>query len=187
MKGKHMSRATLQIMSVRCICIAVLIASVLVGSQAQEKEKKYSKKDLPAAVAASFQKEYPKASIKAVSKEKEKGVSYWEIESVDGKTKRDLLYSDDGKKVETEETVEMSQLPAAVRTTLKGEYPNGKVSKAEKVMKGEMTKYEFHLKDGSKTHEVVIDPDGKLIKGGKEAKEGKDEDEDEDDDDQDGR
>jgi hypothetical protein len=119
--------------------------------------------------------------------EKEKGVAYWEIESVDGKMKRDLLYSADGKKVETEETIEMSQVPAAVKTTLSGEYPNGKVSKAEKVMKGTTTKYEFLLKDGSKSHEVVIDPDGKLIKGGKSAKEDKDEDEDDDDDDQDGR
>jgi len=169
------------------LLIALLVVSSVLCSQAQEKkEKKYSKKDLPAAVLSSFQKEYPKASIKEVSMEKEKGVEYWEIESADGKVKRDLLYTSDGKKAEVEETMEMSQVPAVVKTTLTGEYPKGKVDKAEKVMKGSSVTYEFHLKDGDKSHEVVIDPDGKVLKGGKNAK-SEDEDEEEEEEDEDGQ
>jgi hypothetical protein len=165
--------------------ITLFVASAVLCSPAQEiKEKKYSKKDLPAVVLNSFQKEYPKASIKEVSMETEKGVEYWEIESVDGKVKRDLLYTADGKKAEAEETIEMSQVPAVVKSTLAGEYPKGKVDKAEKVMKGSSVTYEFHLKDGGKSHEVVIDTNGKVLKGGKNAK-SDDEDEEEEEEDED--
>jgi len=57
-------------------------------------------KILPAAVLDAFKTAYPKAVIKGTSKETEKGVTYYEIESVDGKLNRDLLYTADGKAAE---------------------------------------------------------------------------------------
>jgi hypothetical protein len=174
----HMARS-------RILIIAAFLASFILVTQAQEQKTKYTPKDLPAAVLTSFQKEYPKASIKGVSMEKEKGVTFWEIESIDGKVTRDLLYSVDGKKAETEETIEMAQVPAIVRTTLTAEYPKGKVEKAEKLTKGNVVTFEFQVKDASTEHEVVVASDGKLLKGGKAAKSEKEEDEEEEEDEDD--
>ena len=159
----------------RLVISAVLVSSCLFIVQAQEKKKKFTKKDLPAAVVSAFEKDYPNATIKGGGKEKEKGVTYYEVESVDGKVKRDLLYTPEGKKTETEETIEMSAAPASIKATLASEYPKGKILKAEKVMKDSSTSYEILVKVGKKNREVVFDADGKMIKGGKNDKEEEDE------------
>ncbi len=164
----------------RIIICAVIISSCTCILQAQEKKKKFSKKDLPAAVLSAFEKEYPKAMIKGGGKEKEKGMTYYEVESVDGKVKRDLLYTPEGKKTETEETIDMSAAPASIKPTLDAEYPKCKILKAEKVMKDSSTTYEILLRDGKKSHEVVFDADGKMIKGGKNDKDEEDEEDEED-------
>ena len=169
LKDQNMSASIIHLGISRHLLLAMLVASTVVGSQAQVSKKKYTQKDLPAPVLAAFQKEYPKATIKEVSIEKSNGVTYWEIGSVDGKTTRDLLYLPEGKKVETEETIEYSQVPAVVRKTLSSQYPQGKVPKSEKLTKGNLVTYEFQVQDGSATHEVVIASDGKLLKGGMKA------------------
>ena len=48
-------------------------------------------------------------------------------------------------------------------------------------MKDSSTVYEFGVRDDGKNHEVVIDPKGKLIKGGKSDAEKDDDDDDEND------
>jgi hypothetical protein len=139
-------------------------------------EKKITKKELPGEVLSAFEKSYPKATIKGLSREEEDGKTLYEIESLDGKTARDLLYSADGKVVEIEETVAAGQLPAAVKSTVDKEHPKGKIVKAEKVTKGSIVEYEIHIAIGKKTHELVVDPAGKVIEQKKANEEKKDED-----------
>ena len=162
--------------------IMLILSFTAIVAYGQEKKKKYTPDDLPKEVINAFHKDYPKASIKGVGVEKEHGVLLYEIESYDGSVKRDLLYSPAGKKIESEETIPMSAVPANVKLSLSREYPQGKVQKSELVNRDSSVTYEFLVKDGSKTHEVVISPDGKIVKGGKNTQD-KDEDEDEDDDD----
>jgi hypothetical protein len=127
-------------------------------------EKKITKKELPGAVLSSFEKAYPKATIKGLAKEDEDGKTCFEIESLDGKTKRDILYSADGKVAEIEETVAENELPDAVRATVHKEFPTGRIAKAEKLMRGSVIEYEIHVKTGKTTHGIVVDPDGKVVK-----------------------
>ena len=112
---------------------AALVVGLTVPANAQG-EKKIKAKDLPVAVAAAFQKAYPQAKIKGTSMETENGKTMYEIESVDGKVNRDLLYAADGSCLEIEETVAVKDLPADVAAGLKKGFPEGKVSKAEKLM-----------------------------------------------------
>lgn len=163
------------------ILAVLMLLTGLSVAQAQEKKKKFTKKDVPAAVVASFEKTYPKAKINAVSKEEEKGTTYYEIESVDGKTKRDLLYTADGKVYEIEESLDAAALPAEIKNTLTKEYPKAKIVKAEKVTHESTVGYELHLKVGKETKEIVFDSSGNIVKGDKNGKE-KEEDEEDDDD-----
>lgn len=163
------------------IMTMVMICSSVVVVQAQEKKKKYSKKDLPAAVLSAFEKAYPKATIKGVDKEEEKGITYFEIESVDGKTKRDLLYTVEGIIYETEETIDIAALPNGIRNTLDKEYPKAKIIKAEKVTRDASREYELLIKIGTTTKEIAFDATGKILKGGKNDK-GKEDDKEDDDD-----
>jgi len=120
-------------------------------------------KILPPAVLAAFKASYPRAAIRGTSKETEKGVTYYEVESVDGKTNRDLLYTADGKAAEIEETIAPEALPAAVRQTLAGEFPGGKVLKAEEMTKDGRKLYELRIQLKDKKKGVTIDPAGKII------------------------
>lgn len=146
---------------------AALFLSTMFSLSAFTQEKKISKKDLPQAVLSAFEKAYPKAAIKGLSQEVENGKTYYEIESVDGKTTRDLLYLADGSVTEIEEGVSVAELPPPVKATLLKEYPKGRVLKAEKTTKGTTVAYEMKVSSGKINAELVIDPTGKVVKNEK--------------------
>ncbi len=150
--------------------------------EAEEKEENEEKEEaaakpaapnlkiLPDAVLSAFKTAYPNAVIKGTSKEVENGVTYFEIESVDGKTKRDLIYMADGKVTEFEEAITAADLPAAVQQTLAKEFPGYKVITAETLTKGGIKQFELQIQVGEKKVGVTIDPSGKIIERTGEAK-----------------
>jgi outer membrane lipoprotein-sorting protein len=139
------------------------------GEKAEAGEKTEAKpavvdlKVLPDAVLAAFKAAYPKAEIKGASKEVENGVTQFEVESVDGKLNRDLIYAADGKVLEFEEAVAPESLPAAVKATLAKDYADAKVLKAETLTKDGTMVYELSLQGKDKKMGVTIDPNGKVI------------------------
>ena len=126
-------------------------------------DKKISKKDVPGAVLTAFEKKYPNATIKAFLQAKEKRSIFYEIESLDGKVSRDLLYKPDGTIVEMEESVSESELPQSVRDTLAAKYPKGAMKKIERLTRDTMVTYEVHLIDGKKSVSLELASDGKII------------------------
>ncbi|TRZ87878.1 hypothetical protein D4R89_09020 [bacterium] len=120
-------------------------------------------KILPPAVLSAFHAAYPDAVIKGTSKETEKGATYYEVESVDGKMNRDLLYTADGKAVEVEEAIVPGVLPSAVLHALAKAYPGYKILKAEDLVKGGQKYYELQIRIKDKKIGVTIDLSGKTI------------------------
>ena len=151
------------------------------GAAAQGKETKIQQKDIPAPVMAAFTKAYPAAKITGSAKEDENGAIFYEIESMDGKTRRDILYSPDGKTAEIEEMIASSALPGEVKSSIEKGYHKSVIDKAEKVIRGEQVTYEVHLTVGKKKMDVALSPSGKILLG-KEAKEEKEDEEEEEDD-----
>jgi len=145
----------------------MLFASVLVVSTSAvsaQPKKKLTKENLPAAVLSAFEKSYPNATIKGVGLEKERGKTFYEIESLDGTTSRDLLYAPDGKVQEIEEGIAQDSLPDAVAKALKKHYSTSQIKKVEKIIKGTNITYEIRVQKNNRATEVVIDPSGKIIK-----------------------
>jgi hypothetical protein len=156
-------------------CALLLLASGVVCAAVNKKtdvEKKLTKTNLPAAVLAAFEKSYPKAVIKGVGSEKEDSATYFEVESIDGNTKRDLLYAADGTIHEVEEGVTIKDLPEAARQILGKDYPKEKINKAEKVTRGAEVTYEVSLGKGKEKIEIAFDAAGKTIKKENKGKEG---------------
>jgi uncharacterized membrane protein YkoI len=147
----------------------VLTFGLVLGAMAGD--KKISKKDLPPPVLSAFEKAYPKAEIKGLGMETENGKTYYEIESLEGKTKRDILYLPDGTVAEVEEAVPYADLPAPVKAAVGKEYPNGKITKCEKTTRGSEVTFEMVVQEGKSSHEVVIDPAGKVLKNTKSGAE----------------
>ncbi|MGE5430022.1 MAG: PepSY-like domain-containing protein [Syntrophomonadaceae bacterium] len=161
---------------------AAIILAFSFCSYAQSK-KNDAKKNVPQVVLDSFKKAYPNAVIKGSGKEVEEGKTFYEIESVDGKVKRDLLYLPDGKVAEVEEKISNNDLPASVIASVKKESPKGKITTAERVTKDGTENYELIVKDGRNSMELVLDKNGKVItkeiKGSKQEKESDEENENE--------
>ncbi len=178
-------------MAVLATAVLILTLAMLEPAAAQAKKKPAGVK-LPAAVQQAFTKAYPHAKILATSTEKEGGKLLYEVESMDGKQRRDLLYASDGTAVEVEEQIAPDALPAAVRTALEKEYPKCSIRKAETTTKNNATSYEMVIEHAKKEYEVVVDPSGKIVKcemmktakakKSKEAKEQKEEQEESDED-----
>ena len=142
------------------IAIGLLLASLSASAQ----ETKISEKDVPQAVIAAFKSAYPNATVRGYAKEKEHGKLFYEIESKDGATMRDLLYNPDGTVAEIEETVAVTDLPAEAQQAIKSKYPKAVVTKAEKVTEGDKIKYEVSARSGKKRISLSFDADGKLLK-----------------------
>ena len=143
--------------------LLLTLASTLVAA-APTQEKKLSKKNIPAPVLAAFHKAYPKATVRAAAEEQKDGKTTYEIESMDGKTARDLQYLADGTVVEIEETIAISEIPEAVKTAVTGRYPKGKIIKAEKVTKGQDVSYDVEMRADKGKVSIDVDAHGKVLK-----------------------
>jgi hypothetical protein len=97
--------------------VSMLTCSVLA------QEARLKKKQVPRAVIAAFQSAYPQATMRGFAREKENGKVYYEVESIEGQTTRDVLYNADGTVAEIEEGIAVGDLPAAAVEGLRANTP----------------------------------------------------------------
>src|SRR5262245_30459728 len=140
--------------------IALLSAQTLPLAAA---EQKIACKSVPEPVSDAFKAAYPKAVVKGCAKETDKDKVAYEFSSEEGKTHRDVVYSEDGKLMVAEETVPFDTAPDAVKAAVKKKYPKGKVTLAEKLTGEGGVKYEFRVKSGGQTVEAGFDEKGKEV------------------------
>lgn len=143
------------------IAMAIAVVS-LAGLSASAQETKIAKKAVPSAVINAFKSAYPTATIKGYAREQENGKTFYEIESSEGETGRDVLYNPDGTVAEIEETVKASALPSAAQEVIRSKYAGAVVTKAEKTMQGERVRYEVIVRQGKKRIVLEFDAAGNL-------------------------
>lgn len=143
------------------LCLAASIVSLL---SVFAQDVKLKKKQVPRAVITAFHAAYPQATIRGYGREKENGKVYYEVESVEGQTTRDVLYNPDGTVAEVEESVPNSDLPGDALAALHAKYPGAVVTKVEKITKGDVTEYEAHARVGKKRVSMEFDASGKPLK-----------------------
>jgi hypothetical protein len=71
----------------------------------------------------------------------------------------------------TEQTVNLSDIPAAARQGLEREAKGAPISKVEEMQQGGRTVYEAHVKQGKHETGIVVDASGKLVSRHSEQKE----------------
>lgn len=141
--------------------VALLWGITIVPTRAAEKDEEQHV-TAPEAVMTAFHKAYPNAEIRDISRESKDGKDYFEIESFDGKVRRDLLYLADGTVFEIEEAISPSALPKPVADALKAKYPKGELQKAEKITRGSSVEYEVLVENGEESFEVALSSDGMI-------------------------
>ena len=129
--------------------------------QTSAEEQTIGCKDLPAAVTDAFHKAYANATIRECAKEAEKGRTAYEISSMDGTTRRDVLYFEDGTLIVVEETIPASELPEPVRQAADEKFPGHTLERAERIARGGEVAYELILRHKGKQVEIGFEPSGK--------------------------
>ena len=146
------------------IALTLMVAVVIFAGTSPSQELSLKKKDVPKAILNAFHTSYPKATIKGYAKETDQGNVSYEIESLEGKTHRDISYTADGSVVSIEESIAYSDLPETIRNAIKKGYPKAKVSTCEKVVEGGTTNFELVVQSGKQKQELVFKADGTLVK-----------------------
>ena len=140
----------------------MLVLCIVSGANAQD--KKITKKDVPAAVLNAFEKAYLKAKVNNYGMEVEKGVKFYELETSEGKIKRDLLYKADGTLAEMEEILTTAMVPDDIAKAIRTEFPKGKIMSGERTTQGIAVTYDLVVVNGKEKVSVNLNADGKILK-----------------------
>ena len=140
--------------------VRIMLSFAVAGALAMA-AKSLAVKDLPAAVQKTIQEQVKGAEIKNISKETEKGVTQYEVETIVNGKHRDFNVDTKGGLVEVEEETSIDSIPAAAKAAILKKVADGKLGMVETVTKGSVTMYEaaYTTKAGKK-HEVLVKPDG---------------------------
>ncbi len=128
------------------------------------------KEHVPANVKTAFSQKFPNA--KKVSWDKE-NAHEWEAEFKMNDKAYSANFATDGTWKETEYRVKSSELPAAVKSTLKSKFKSYDLEKAEVSETPEGKVFEMKIENDEHDMEVVMDGNGKVLK--KESKKENDE------------
>ena len=135
---------------------------VAISGLAVAAAKSLQVKDLPAAVQKTVQDTLKGAEIKNISKEVEKGVTQYEVETMLNGKHRDFNVDAKGKLVVVEEEVDMASIPAAAKAAIAKKMADGKLKMVETVDKGDgVTLYEAsYTSKAGKNGAVLVKADG---------------------------
>jgi hypothetical protein len=114
-----------------------LIAVVAISGLASAAAKSLQVKDLPAPVQKTVQETLKGAEIKSISKEVEKGVTQYEVETMANGKHRDFNVDAKGKLIVVEEEVDLASIPAAAKAAIEKKVAGGKLGMVETVDKGD--------------------------------------------------
>ena len=134
----------------------VLVAAIVTGMSASCQVK------VTDAAKKAFAKMFPNATNVKWGKESAKE---YEAEFKLNDTNVSANFGLDGSWVETETTINSTELPAAVVNAINSKYPGNSITKAEKIEKpGGKILYETVIKVNNKKKEIEINPDGSFAK-----------------------
>ncbi len=140
--------------------LSIIVSLAVAGGLAMA-AKSLAVKDLPAAVQKTVQEQAKGAEIKNISKETEKGVTQYEVETLVNGKHRDFNVDTKGGLVVVEEETAIDAIPAPAKAAIEKKVGTGKLGMVETVTKGATVLYEaaYTTKAGKK-QAVLVKPDG---------------------------
>jgi len=150
---------TKEIIVKRFLIVCTAAAALVLCAPAED--KKLAMKDLPPAVQKTVEAETKGAEVKSISKEVEKGVTQFEVETMVNGKHRDFEVDVNGKLLVVEEEISIDAIPAAAKAAILKKVGDGKLELVETFKKGSETQYEisYTTKKGKK-EEALFKADG---------------------------
>jgi len=116
----------------------------------------------PKAVAVSFKQKFPTATNIKWGKE---NAHEYEAEFVQDGLKYSANFSESGKWLETESTIDFNSLPQQVKTNFNAQHTNAKKKEVAKIEKADGTViYEIEITEGVKSKDCLYKTDGTSVK-----------------------
>jgi uncharacterized membrane protein YkoI len=139
----------------------ILTLSLVLAAAIAAPARKLELRDLPPAVQKTVKAELKGASITSISKETEKGVQQYEIETVISGKHRDFNVDAKGALLVVEEETTLETIPAAAKAAILKKVGDGKLGMVEIFKRGGETMYEaaYTTKAGKK-NEILVKADG---------------------------
>jgi hypothetical protein len=141
----------------------LLVLSFLWSSLGFAEKSTIKKEDVPEAVMKAFSHAYPFAKATGFSKEDRDGTILYGIGGSIGKVKLEMVYTEAGDLFMVEETVVMKLVPKALLKAIQKSHPKMKITKAEKLTRGDETLYELYLAKGKEKSQVELDLQGNIV------------------------
>src|SRR5260370_28311434 len=120
------------------VTVRVILSLVAAGALAMA-AKSLAVKDLPPAVQKTVQEQANGAEIKNISKETEKGVTQYEVETIVNGKHRDFNVDTKGGLVVVEEETAIDTIPAAAKAAILKKVGDGKLGRVETMTNGSHT------------------------------------------------
>jgi hypothetical protein len=143
----------------------LLTLSLVLAAATAASGRKLELSDLPPAVQRTVQAELKGASITGISKETEKGVQQYEIETMLNGKHRDFNVDAKGTLLVVEEETTLETIPAAAKSAILKKVGDGKLGMLELFKRGGETMYEAaYTTRAGKKNEVLFKADGTEVK-----------------------
>jgi len=128
-------------------------------------QKKLVLKDLPVEAQKTIQAQLKLGEIKNITKETERGVTQYEVETMLNGKHRDFNVDTNGKLLLIEEKTTLEAIPAPAKTAIVKKVADGKLGMVELFIRGGETMYEAALTTkAGKKREVLVKADGTEMK-----------------------
>jgi uncharacterized membrane protein YkoI len=145
-------------------CVFRLSFASLLAVAASPSERPVKLRDLPAAVQKTVQEQTKGAQLKGLSKEDERGKTFYEAETMRNGKSRDILIDPAGAVVEVEEEIGLDSLPVPAKAAIEHRAERGKILKVESVTSAGAVHYEATINKGGKKSEIAVNADGTIHK-----------------------
>lgn len=140
------------------------VCCLVFGTLSYAAEKPVPRAELPPAVQKTADEQSRGATVKRFVKDNEDGQLEYEMEMVVNGHTKDVSIAPDGRLLEVEEQVELSQLPLTVKGGLKDKAGRGTITKVESITKkGKIVAYEAQVRTDGRHSEIQVGPDGKPL------------------------
>jgi hypothetical protein len=140
------------------------ICCVAFSSLTYAAEKSVPRAELPPAVQKTADEQSKGATVKRFVKDNEDGQLEYEMEMVVNGHSKDVSIAPDGRLLEVEEQVELSQLTPTVQAGLKNKAKKGTITKIESITKnGKVVAYEAQVRTDGRHSEIQVGPNGESL------------------------
>ena len=143
--------------------IVTLIALVFAINISKAQKTKVS--EIPKAVSESFKTNFPDVKDEVWEKEKDNFEAEFKINTVE----ISATFNSDGKLLEREVKMNISELPETITEYIKKNYPDYKLSEASRIVNSDgVLSYEAEIMKGKNATDLLFDSNGSFLEKSKE-------------------